>query len=135
MPYTGFYFIEAWGGKGGIDSTIGLDGGGGGGWYGGKHGLDAEGNAAGGGASFINTNAGCIPIELIPSNNKGAGRVTITYEQRSINIKDPVRSGYKFDGWKIDGSGTCTANTLGKTTMFKFVTGTTTTLTAKWTKQ
>ena len=110
-------------------------GGGGGGWVGGKGGLDTAGNPAGGGASFVNTNAGCIPIELVPSNNLGNGKVTITFEQRSVNINDPVRSGYKFAGWQLTGSGTQKTNTLGKTTMFNFVTGTTSTLTAKWTKQ
>ncbi len=109
-------------------------GGGGGGWVGGIHSIDSQNKPAGGGASFINTSAGCIPIELVPSNNSGAGKATITYEQRSLSIEDPVREGYKFDGWQIDGKGTCTYNKLGNVTMFNFVTGTSTTLKAKWIK-
>lgn len=109
-------------------------GGGGGGWVGGKSGLDTAGHPAGGGASFVNTTKGCIPIELVPNSNKGNGKVSISYEQRSVKIDDPVREGYKFDGWQIDGSGTCAYNKLGKVTMFTFVTGTTTTLKAKWIK-
>ena len=109
-------------------------GGGGGGWIGGKHGLDAAGNPAGGGASFINTAAGCIPIELVPSNNSSSGKATITYEQKSVAISNPVREGYKFTGWKIVGSGTYSYNTLSGKTMFNFEVGKNAKLVAQWEK-
>lgn len=101
------------------------DGGGGGGWIGGKSGLDVAGNSAGGGASFVNTSQNCIPIELIPDYNTKDGYVhitstdytgyyTISYDydggtadnpisysvkQDSFKLKNPEKRLYKFIGW------------------------------------
>ncbi len=110
-------------------------GGGGGGWVGGIHGLDEAGNPAGGGASFINTKAGCIAIALIPSNNDGVGKCNITYEQKSVALQIPERPGYVFDGWELTGSGNYTYNDLSGITMFNFEIGKNAKLTAKWKKQ
>lgn len=100
-------------------------GGGGGGWIGGKSGLDAAGNSAGGGASFVNTSQNCIPIELVPDYNTKDGYVhitstdytgyyTISYDydggtannpisysvkQDDFKLKNPEKRLYKFIGW------------------------------------
>ena len=100
-------------------------GGGGGGWIGGKSGLDAAGNSAGGGASFVNTSQNCIPIELVPDYNIKDGYVhitstdytgyyTISYDydggtannpisysvkQDDFKLKNPEKRLYKFIGW------------------------------------
>ena len=100
-------------------------GGGGGGWIGGKSGLDAAGNSAGGGASFVNTSQNCIPIELIPDYNAKDGYVhitstdytgyyTISYDydggtasnpisysvtQDDFTLTAPTKEGYTFTGW------------------------------------
>lgn len=100
-------------------------GGGGGGWIGGKSGLDAAGNSAGGGASFVNTSQNCIPIELVPDYNTKDGYVhitstdytgyyTISYDydggtannpisysvkQDDFTLTAPAKEGYTFTGW------------------------------------
>lgn len=100
-------------------------GGGGGGWIGGKSGLDAAGNSAGGGASFVNTSQRCIPIELVPDYNTKDGYVHITstdyteyyaisydYDggvaenpisysviQDDFTLAKPTKEGYTFTGW------------------------------------
>lgn len=100
-------------------------GGGGGGWIGGKSGLDAAGNSAGGGASFVNTSQNCIPIELVPDYNTKDGYVhitstdytgyyTISYDydggtannpisysvtQDDFKLTAPTKEGYTFMGW------------------------------------
>lgn len=100
-------------------------GGGGGGWIGGKSGLDAAGNSAGGGASFVNTSQNCIPIELVPDYNTKDGYVhitstdytgyyTISYDydggtannpisysvtQDDFKLTAPTKEGYTFTGW------------------------------------
>ena len=98
-------------------------GGGGGGWVGGKNGLDAAGNSAGGGASFVNTLLKCIPVELTPDTNTGNGKVKITYESYSVGLETPVREGYRFTGWVLQGGGSISTNALGGTTMFNFTDG------------
>ena len=100
-------------------------GGGGGGWIGGKSGLDAAGNSAGGGASFVNTSQRCIPIELVPDYNTkdgyvhitstdyteyyaisydydgGAAKNPISYSvtQDDFTLTAPTKEGYTFTGW------------------------------------
>lgn len=100
-------------------------GGGGGGWIGGKSGLDAAGNSAGGGASFVNTSQNCVPIELVPDYNTKDGYVhitstnytgyyTISYDydggtannpisysvkQDNFTLTAPTKEGYTFTGW------------------------------------
>ena len=100
-------------------------GGGGGGWIGGKSGLDAVGNSAGGGASFVNTSQNCVPIELVPDYNTKDGYVhitstdytgyyTISYDydggtannpisysvtQDDFKLTVPTKEGYTFMGW------------------------------------
>ena len=100
-------------------------GGGGGGWIGGKSGLDAAGNSAGGGASFVNTSQNCVPIELVPDYNTKDGYVhitstdytgyyTISYDydggtannpisysvtQDDFKLTVPTKEGYTFMGW------------------------------------
>ena len=114
-------------GKFALGSTPGSNdgGGGGGGWIGGVSGLDAAGNSAGGGASFINTNKNCYPLELVPDNNKGNGHVrisntdfdlyyNITYNLNggtannpiiygrttpTFTLNNPTKNGYTFTGW------------------------------------
>ena len=100
-------------------------GGGGGGWIGGKSGLDAAGNSAGGGASFVNTSQNCVPIELVPDYNTKDGYVHITstdytgyymisydydggtannpisysVKQDDFTLTAPTKEGYTFTGW------------------------------------
>lgn len=109
-------------------------GGGGGGWVGGINGRDTNpSRSGGGGASFINTLQKCVPVELIPNNNPNAGKVTITYQADSVGLATPVRDGYKFVGWSLEGAGSVSSNLLGGTTIFHF-TENKATLVAHWQK-
>ena len=107
-------------------------GGGGGGWVGGINGRDTNpSRSGGGGASFINTLQKCVPVELIPNNNPNAGKVTITYQADSVGLATPVRDGYRFVGWSLEGAGSVSSNLLGGTTIFQF-TSDKATLKANW---
>lgn len=109
-------------------------GGGGGGWVGGRNGLDTAGYPAEGGASFVNTEANCIPIGLEPNSNSGNGSVRISYMSDAVAIDSPTRIGYTFKGWDLQGSGTLkTTNWDTTKCMFTYAEGLSV-LTAKWEK-
>lgn len=107
-------------------------GGGGGGWVGGVSGLDDAGHSAGGGASYANTSY-CQPIGLAADNNSGYGMARISYMTDMIGLNNPIRPGYRFDGWeKVSGNGILQKNSLSNLYMFTYKEGTTI-VQAKWT--
>ena len=112
----------------------GVDGGGGGaGWVGGKRGLDAAGNPAGGGASYVCTANNSLAIGLQGNYNSGNGWCKIQYVSDMIVVNNPTRDGYTFTGWTKSGNGSLSYNSYANTYIFTYNVGTTV-LTANWQK-